>query len=392
MKPVAPPEVNVEPEEQSRLGELWSRHKGKLTPVLGIALFALALWALRRELHGYHYKEIKTAISAIPRGRTALGILCVAASYLTLTLYDALAIHYSGKDIPYPRIAYISFISYALSHNIGLSLVSGGSLRYRLYSSQGLSAVDIARVVAFTSLSFWVGFLTVAGAAFLVEPPQVPAALHLPISARPLGVLFLLLVSAYAFWGLLKKKPIHIRGFVFSVPAPKYFFAQSIVATLDWAIAGSALYVLLPSGIGLGYFGFLAFFLLAQLSGMLSQVPGGLGIFETLLVVMMQPYAGMPELLAPLLLYRVIYYLLPLGVACVMLAIHEVRQRRQHVEKLAKLVSDVSGPIIPNLAAFTALAGGTLLLFSGATPGLENRIQAWGHIVPLPLIEVSHLL
>ncbi|HVY61911.1 MAG TPA: YbhN family protein, partial [Planctomycetota bacterium] len=146
----------------------------KLAPAAGVAVFVGALWLLHHALRGYHYHDVVRALEAIPAARLAVAIGLAGASYLALTGYEKLAFRYIGHPLRYARIAFTAFIGYAFSHSMGLAFLTGGSVRYRLYSASGLSGAEVTSVFAFGAITFWLGFLLVGGTAFLVDPPPIP--------------------------------------------------------------------------------------------------------------------------------------------------------------------------------------------------------------------------
>ena len=364
-----------------------------LAPLVGLLFFAAVLGVLHHELAAYHYQDVIQQVSELPLGRVALAIALTVLSYLILTGYDWMALRFVQHPLPYGRVALASFIGYAVSHNIGFALLSGTSVRYRLYSAWGLSAVEVAKVMAFIGLTFWLGFLTLGGLVFLVEPVSIPNLLRLPIdSVQPLGAAFLVLVAAYLVFTIRRPAPLKIRGWEWSLPAPRFSAAQLVISSLDWAVAGSVLYTLLPHEATGSYPAFLAMFLLAQLSGVVSQVPGGLGVFETVIVLFLSPAVPAPSILASLVAYRGIYYLLPLGIAVILLGGREVLERREGVVRAARVFGPWVQPLVPNVLAFGAFFGGAVLLVSGATPAVGSRLAWLNNLVPLPVLEVSHFL
>jgi uncharacterized membrane protein YbhN (UPF0104 family) len=261
-----------------------------LGPAIVLSLLAGAFWILHHELRHDHYADLRQALAKIPRARLRLALALTILSYLMLTGYDALALRYIRRPLAYGRIALASFIGYALSHNLGSSLFTGGAIRYRLYAAWGLSTAQIAQVVAFCTLTLWLGTLAVGGMAVLLEPMVIPAPLHLPVTPlRPAGLICLALVGAYVSCGVWRKAPIAVRGWEFSVPSVPLSLCQIALSCADWALAAGVCYALLPASPGLSYPAFLGLFLLAQVAGLVSQVPGGLGVLETVLLLLLSP-------------------------------------------------------------------------------------------------------
>ncbi|MBZ5590246.1 MAG: bifunctional lysylphosphatidylglycerol flippase/synthetase MprF [Acidobacteriia bacterium] len=365
----------------------------RLGPVVGLVVFAAALWVLHGELRNYSYRQVLEEFRSLPAHRVALALALTFISYLLLTGYDTLGLWYARFRLAYRRTALASFVGYAFSNTVGYSLISGGSVRLRLYSGWGLSAPAIAKVIAFCGATFWLGFLTLAGVVFTVEPIVVPAALHLPLtSARPLGVLFLLAVAGLATVSLVRKQPFRIRGFEFPLPTPRLLLGQFVVSCLDWAVVGAILYLLLPAGGALSYAAFLGIFLLAQVLGVVSQVPGGLGVFETVMLVMLAPYIPAAAVLGSLLAFRIVYYVVPLAAAALVLGAHELVQRREGVRRVARIFGKWAPSVVPQALAITSFVGGAILLFSGATPTAHGRLLWMRDFIPLPVVELSHFL
>jgi len=362
-------------------------------PLFGLFLFTAALWVLQHELREYHYKDIIDDLKRIPSIYLVLASALTILDYLALTGYDALAFRYIDHYLRYSKIAVTSFISYAFSHSMGFALLSGAPVRYRLYSSFGFSAVEITRVVAFTGLTLWLGFFTVGALVFLLEPMVLPRVLHLPFaSARPLGVIFLFADAGYFLGIILRKRPLKIRGWEVSLPSLKLSLAQILVSSLDWMLAGGVLYALLPSTPALSYWGFLGIFLLAQCGGILSQIPGGLGVFETVFLLLLSHILPASSVLGSLLVYRGIYYLLPLGVAAALIGIHEVLVEKGRAQRAVLIFGGWAPVLVPYGLALATFCAGVILLFSGAIPSADSRLFWLRDILPLPVLEISHFL
>ena len=362
-------------------------------PILGLLLFIIALFVLHRELKDYSYHDVIRSLGELPTVRIYLALALTILNYLVMTGYDSLALRYIRNPLAYRKISFASFIGYAFSTNIGLSMIAGSSVRYRLYSAWGLSAIDITKVVAFYTLALWLGLGTVAGVMFLIEPLALPLLLHLPFSSiQPLGILFLILVGGYLSLCALRKRPLRIRGWEFSLPSVRLSLYQITVASLDWSLAGAVLYVLLPASTILSYPAFLSIFLLAQIVGILSQIPGGLGIFETMVLTLLRPILPIHTILGSLLVYRAIYYLLPLLIATMLLGVHEIFQRKAEVKRAVLIIGQWIPGLLPNVFAFAIFVSGAVLLFSGAIPAVNWHLIWLKDFLPLPVIEISHFL
>jgi hypothetical protein len=194
---------------------------------------------------------------------------------------------------------------------------------------------------------------------------------------------------AYVGATLVRVEPIRVARFELRLPPPRIALAQLVVSIVDWTLAGAVLYVLLPAG-AVSFTAFLTAFLAAQLLGLVSHVPGGVGVFEGLMVLLLKPFLSSGTLLPALIVYRAVYYLLPLTVALAVLIADEVHQRRTQAARLGAVIGRLNGQITPSLlAAFTFLAG-VVLLLSGATPAASGRLALLDRLLPLGVIEVSH--
>ncbi|WP_254360663.1 bifunctional lysylphosphatidylglycerol flippase/synthetase MprF [Corallococcus exiguus] len=361
-----------------------------LTTALPLLLLCVAAYVLHRELSHYRREDVSAGLAAVTASRILLALAVTVVNYAALTLYDVLALGHAGHRIPYSRVGFTSFVGYAFGHNLGASFLSGGSVRYRLYSAWGLTALDVARVSAFNALTFWLGLAAVTGASLLLEGGGGVLSLSTPVAHGVGAALGLLLVSYFVACATVRK-PLRIRGLEWTLPTPARALAQLVVSCGDWALAAAVLWVLLPPD-SVSLPSLTALFALAQLAGIASQVPAGLGVFETVMLSALTPRVPAPQVVGVLLVYRLVYYLLPFTVAALLLAGHELLQRRHHLTRLAKVVHSSFAPVVPWAASAVAFVAGTVLLFSGATPPVAERLALLRRLVPLPLLEVSHLL
>ena len=362
-----------------------------LGPVFGVLLFAGALWVLHYELKEYHYHDVIHQLQVLPAHRILLALLFTVLGYLVLIGYDFIALRYMNHPIGYGKIATAGFIGYAFSNNIGISMLA--AIRYRLYSSWGLSTVDITKVVAFCGLAFWLGIFFIGGVIFLVEPIEIPTSIHLRFaSLTTLGILFLSFIGVYLLFSILRRRPVKIWKWELSIPSIKFSLSLIGIACMDLILNGSVLYVLLPSTASLSYFKLIGIFALSQIAGLISQVPGGLGIIETVVVLLLSSTLPASAVLGTMLAFRGIYYLLPMCVAAVLLGVHEFLQRKEIFKMFARIFGQCVPEIIPTVLSFTTFIGGTILLFSGATPAEKVRLTWLVDFIPLPVMEISHFL
>jgi phosphatidylglycerol lysyltransferase len=361
-------------------------------PFLALALFAGALAVLHRELAGYSYHQLVRAARGVPPERLGRAVALTALAYAVLPGYDAMALRYIRFRLPLRRTALGSFIAYAFSQLLGFPLLTGGSVRYRLWSAWGLSSTQIARAVSFVAFSFVLGMIAVSGLVFTLEPAGTAAILGLPVrSLRPFGLAELAIVGAYAGWSL-RRRAIRLGPWKLPAPSPGLVVSQLAVSILDWTLAGAVLYALLPAGHDLGFLVFLGIFLLAQFAGLASHVPGGLGVVESILVLLLKPYMDVSALLGALFVYRGVYYFMPFGVAVLVLAGHEMRPHAPKAFGVARAVTGWVPRLVPQVLSGAVFVTGVILLLSGATPPLASRLAWLSELLPVGVIELSHFV
>ncbi len=361
----------------------------QLAPALGAALFLAALAVLHRELRHVRYHELTAAVEAVPRVRVFLALLLTAANYLVLTGYDLLAFAWVGRRLRRSWIALAGFVSYAVSNSLGFGMLSGAAVRFRFYTRWGIGARELSKIVLFQTTTFWLGLLVLGGWTIGVAPHawlrQLPGAALL----RGVGVAMLVLGAGYAVLPLVRHSPLRLGAARIPVPRLSLAAGQFALSLLDWLLAAAVLFVLLPA-CRVPFPELLGAFLAAQVAGLVSHVPGGLGVFETLMVLALKPYLPLTALLPALLVYRFVYYVLPLALALVLMLLEEARERRDHIARLGGAFASLSVAVAPRVLAAFTFAAGAVLLFSGATPSVHARIDRLSGLVPLPVVELSH--
>ena len=367
--------------------------KRVIGPLIGLALFGAALYVLHRQLGTYNYRSIATAVRQLPGTAVLAALGLTAFNYLILTGYDYIALRFIGRQLPYPNVALASFVSYAFSQGLGFPLLTGAPTRLRLYSQWGLSAIEIAQVIALSTLTFLLGLFATAGILFTVHSIPMPGVLGLHMkSTLPLGVILLLGVSGYVAMNAWRKTPLRIGGWEFAVPPTRLTLVQIVISSVEWATAAAVLAVLIAPFSDIPYLTVLQVFLLAQLAGIISQVPGGLGVFEAVVLLLLPGEMRQDGALAALLIYRAIYYVLPLAVALVGFGLFEVAQRREKITRFRQLISQWVSPVAPMVVAGGTFISGAVLLISGALPRVPDRMQWLSDLLPLSILEASHFL
>ena len=367
------------------------RLRQALPVAIGLVLFLVALELLRGELRAVSWHDLTAAVIRTPPSRLGLALLLTTLNYAALTGYDLLAFAYIGKTLPRARIALASFLAYAISNNVGFAMLSGASVRYRFYTRWGVTAEELSRIVFSYSVTFWLGLLGLGGLSLVVSPLVSVRELPAHQLLAPVAWILMLAPPAYLLATVLRRRPLRFRSYALPLPSPVNAVGQALISTVEWALAGAVLYVLLPPS-GLSFLQFLGAFLIAILLGMASHVPGGVGVFEGLMVLLLRPYLTSGQLLPALVVYRAVYYLLPLAVALIGLVVDEARQRRAHAARVSAALGELTEQLAPQvLAVFTFLAG-LVLLFSGATPAAAGRLELLSRVVPSGVIEASHFL
>jgi len=316
----------------SYLGKALWKHKKQLshlgTILFSVLLLGISLWAISREIETYSLRDVANSLRSLPKYRLGLALLLTAIGYWVTTLYDVLALRYIRRSLPYRQAAFAAFTSFAFSNSVGFPLLTSSAIRYRLYLGWGLSIFEITQLIAFGNLSFWLGILTVGGVLFVREPLPVPKLLNWSFaSVEMLGIIFLALVSAYLLLSIFGARSLKISKWELLLPSPQFSIAQIVLSAVDWGFAVGVLYALVVTPEPLSYFNFFAIYLLALLAGWISNVPGGLGVFETVFILLLPPTIAPDAALGSLLVYRGIYYFLPFGVAVVMLWLREMLHR-----------------------------------------------------------------
>ena len=303
------------------------RFVDRIVPFAAILIFCAAIAVLFDQFKSVSLEAVLASVLAMPKHQVVAALGLTAASYLLLTGYDFLALCYVRRHLPWRDVEFTSFTAFAFSNNIGFQLLSGGSMRYRIYSNLGLQGGDILRIVAFCTFAYALGVITVGGLVFLFEPAEIASLLRLPrplISACGLGLLGF--GAGYLVVAAKWRRPIVFRRFRLRPPSLPLAIAQLGLASLDAVLAGTVFFVLLPADVGLGFQAYLGIYMVAATISVLSLVPGGLGVFETAITLTTAP-PSKAAALGAFLAYRLIYFMIPFVIAIVCFALHEMRRK-----------------------------------------------------------------
>jgi len=299
----------------------WSR----IGLALSLMIIGVAATALYRILRGLNFADVMVALKATDTHDVLLAGLFVAAGYFTLTFYDLFALRTIGwRDVPYRTAALAAFTSYSVGHNVGATVFTGGAVRYRIYSARGLTALDVAKLCFVTGLTFWLGNATVLGLGIAYEPEAARAIDQLPIWAnRLVAITALVVLSAYVGWVWVKPRVIGRAGWTVTLPGGPLTLLQIVIGIVDLACCALAMYVLLPDDPRIDFIRLAVIFVSATLLGFASHSPGGLGVFDAAMLVALIEY-DKEELVAGLLLFRLLYYIVPFALALTILGLREM--------------------------------------------------------------------
>jgi phosphatidylglycerol lysyltransferase len=376
--------VSGQPEESSSIWR-W------LGPLASLVVFAGVAYVLHREIAHLHVRDIVRHLTSIPRSAVTVALALTALSYFLLSFYDVLAMRYIRKKIAFARLLFTSFIAYAFGHSLGLAAFTGAAIRMRLYGAVGLTAIDVVTAQAFCSITSALSLIALGGLSLVMEPHKLGHVMHLNFMwSRAIGILLLAAVLAYLAGSVLIRRPIEIRGWQLRMPHLTLALSQVVVGLVDMSVASAILWVLLPPDANVTYIQFLGAYAAAVTAALISHVPGGIGVFETVLILTL-PQVSKSELLSSILVYRAVYYLVPLVVAAVMFGAKELEARRGSIARAHELASLYIAPIVPQVAGTLTFIAGVLLLISGATPAIELRIDALRRVLPLAILELSHM-
>ena len=310
------------------MGAMLKRLLRNLPPLLGVGLLVGAIYVVQKEFRNLRIDDIAHALEAIPSRTLVIAFLWNLVSYGILTFYDRLGTYYAGRSVSYARVAFASFCAYSLAHNIGFAAVSGAAVRYRLYAHWGLTPLQIAKVVGFCSLTFGLGGMVLGGMVLFCEPEAVPFfGTWLPLWVmHAIGGLMWAVVAGY----ITLSRALRGRtmfGHELDLPGWRMAILQVLLATVDVAVTATIVYTLLPAAPGLSWLRFLGIYLASYSAGLAANIPGGIGVFETAMLIGLTPYLEPPQILGAVVVFRLYYYVIPLFLAGGLFAGNEIVMR-----------------------------------------------------------------
>ena len=371
-----------------------------LPALLGVALLCGAVYVVQKEFRNLKMADIEVALAGIPHRALAISFVWTILSYGILTFYDRLGTIYAGHKVSYGRVAFASFCAYALSHNLGFAAVSGAAVRYRLYAHWGLTPLQIAKTVAFCSLTFGLGGMVLGGFVLFVEPSTIPFfGDKIPtLVMYAIGAGLWAIVAAYVTLSRVVGS-VTIFGHTAELPGWRMAILQVLLASVDVAVTASIFYSLLPPTPGLTWLRFMGVYLASYSAGLAANLPGGIGVFDTAMLLGLSPWLDAPHIVGGIVVFRLYYYIIPLFLAGTMFAGNEVLLRGGSFLRRTSKLSGVqaigrwSEPDFPVTAATSAVAlCGAMLLslgvlapvpdFSWIDPDLSELAAQAGQFVP----------
>jgi uncharacterized membrane protein YbhN (UPF0104 family) len=369
----------------------------QLPAVIGVVLLIGAIYVVQTEFRHLRLHDIAVALHDIPLRALAGGFLWTVLSYGVLTIYDRLGTIYSGHAVSYGRVAFASFCAYALSHNLGFAAVSGAAVRYRLYAHWGLTPLQIAKTVAFCSLTFALGGMVLGGTILFLEPRSIPFfGQHLPAALmHVMGALLWIVVIGYVTLSRILGST-RLFGHDIALPGWRMAILQVVLATVDVAITATIFYQLLPAAPHLTWPIFLGVYVASYTAGLAANLPGGIGVFDTAIMLGLEPYLSAPEIVGAIVVFRLYYYVIPLFLAGFLFTGNEILLRGSVLLRRAERLGGLARWSEPDFAVASATGlvalGGVMLLcvgilapqpdFSWIDPDFAEMANQAGQFIP----------
>lgn len=350
---------------QRVLGRL--RH---IAPVLvGLGLFSAGILALLRLLGPIHISDVFADARAMPTDALLGSLAATALGYVALIGYDWSALRHIGRKLPFPVVAMGGFLGYSLGNTIGISILSGGAVRYRIYSAFGINALEVAAISTFVAMAFGLGISVIGLAALTLRPDALVGVIGLPSDQIRIFALAALVVTvALIGWVSVTGSTLRLWRFELRAPSPGILLGQLLFTAADTCMAALALYVLMPDGAP-GFVTFLVIYSTAVMVGVLSHVPGGIGVFESVMIAALPAGVSVEHAATALLLFRMIYYLVPFGVAMLAISVNEARLASGPIARFLRRhtgeMSDTMVPVSRAMSGVAPAAMGTMVIGLG---------------------------
>ena len=351
-----------------------------------IVITGIALTVLHDLSAHVKWSDVQTDITATSWKLMFIALCWTGFSFFSLSLYDVFAVQSVAEGkVPLHVAGMAGASGYAVSNCLGFSYITGTAIRYRIYASLGLDLGRVAGVIATSWVAFWMGLILILGLLLTLHPDgiskvvPVSTTVETAIGLSLLGALVVLFV-----WLSSGGRRLSLAGVGFDLPGGKLASLLTLAAIGDLFGASMVLYVLMPDDLGVGYPYFFTIYVAAIAVGILSHAPGGIGVFEATLIAGLGA-SGRSDVIAALLLYRVVYTFLPFAVASLSIAVASALTQRHRIGGAATWVYRVIRPMVPIVAAGVAAVAGVILLVSGALPAGSQNLVVLKDVLPLSL-------
>ena len=326
----------------------------KIGVLLSLTIIAVAGYVLYNMLKTLNFSEVVQAMTETKPMAIMLAGLCVAAGYFTLTFYDLFALRTIGRsDVPYRIAAFAAFTSYSIGHNVGASVFTGGAVRYRIYSAQGLTVIDVAKICFLAGLTFWLGNAAVLGLGVFYHPEAASSIDQLPFWLNRLFAFCIIAgLAGYVAWVWSKPRMVGRGTWTVTLPGGPLTLLQIMIGIVDLGFCSLAMYILMPSEPYVGFVVVAVIFVSATLLGFASHSPGGLGVFDAAMlygILHFDKQFDREDLLAGMLLFRVLYYIIPFVMSVALLSAREllIGIKARRVKAAMKHLDEVARPDPP---------------------------------------------
>ncbi len=361
--------------------------------VVGFAILALALHFLAGEIGSFDPGAVRAALDSMQGPAVGAALVATITGFGAIAFYERGALHLMGRrDVPDRLALETGYVANAIGYVLGFPALTAGAIRWKAYSAAGLGPGAIATLTAISSATLWGGIAIVFATALAFDPGSTSGLVGLPAETdRWIGIALLAAIAVTGLLLMAGPRQVTFRQRTITLPRRDLVAAQVLLGLLDIAAAIATLWFLLPADAGVAPGQLAGVFVVAIVLGFVSHVPGGLGVFEALMI------AGLPQvssdaLLASLIVFRIIYYLVPFVPAVLLLGWRTLLSEETGAGRLARLSARLLGPLAPSIATGAVFVGGVILLVSGALPATGSRMHWLHHVVPLPFVETSHLI
>lgn len=362
-------------------------------PLVGAAAVGLAALVIHEISGEIHLEEIGSALTATTLAQVLPALGFTLLSFAAMGMYDVLAAHHAAPGrVPFRLAAFAGMVGYGVSNAIGFHVFVGGPLRYRIYQTVGLDASDVGRIVGTSFLTFSAGLASIVGLSLLLDPEGIPGVRFLsPSDDRLIGAAIVAFLVLSLVWLATGQRRVSVLGWQFPLPSAGNAIAQILIGAIDIGAAAAALYMLLPADIAPGFAVFLVIFAGGIIAGIISHAPGGIGVLEA--TILLGLGAGTrPDVVAALIVFRIVYYFVPLGLAALAMVFFEAWRARHLFLRATNRARTISRRVVPPVASTLVFLGGLVLLLSGSLPANGRRTSFLSDLLPLPFAEASHLL